>query len=89
MTRNLGSFNRRVHLERHNDDHRTKPVDGPVKDPLAVLGYNLGVRRDVINREEFTPSNAEKFVNGRVVPPRQSAGMRMAGVELRNQLQQM
>jgi hypothetical protein len=78
-----------MNLENHKDDHGTAPTGGPVKDPRAILGYGLGIRRDVAGREETTPSNAEKFVNGRVMPPRQSAGMRMAGAELRNQLQGM
>lgn len=89
MARPLGSFNSRLKLRRHQDDFKRRSTGEVPEATTATLGYSLGLNRNNLEREETTPSNAEKFVNGRTEANRVSTGMRMAGVELRNQLQQM
>lgn len=89
MTRPLGSFNRLVNLTRHPEDRAKRGEEEIAKQAKATLEYTLGLTRNKPEREEAIRTNAEKFVSGRVAPPRESAGMRMAGVELRNQLAQM
>lgn len=89
MTRPLGSFNRLVNLKRHPEDRERRSEEPFAKKQEANLQYTLGLLRNKPEREESTRTNAEKFMSGRTAPPRTSAGMRMAGVELRNQLTQM
>lgn len=88
MTRPLGSFNQRLKLDKKPEDHARIADERLAKNPEAILGYDLGLNRNYYAREESTATNAEKFVSGRGRAPRSSSNMRMAGVELRNQMQQ-
>lgn len=86
MTRPLGSFNRLVNLTNRSDDWQQQPRPDVAKNPEAVLGYTLGLMRNRPEKGEYVPTNAEKFVSGRIRANTGSSKMRMAGIELRNQL---
>ena len=87
MTRKLGTFNNRQRLEKRESDYRRRREDEVAKNPAATLGYSMGLFRNKLEREEPDTSNAEKFVRGSYRPSPGNTRMRMAGVELRNQLQ--
>lgn len=82
MTRTLGSFNRRVNLARHRNDHAAIAAQPAPRHTQATLGYDLGLNRNTTGRQENTPTGAEKFVTGRNTAPRMTTGMRMAGEAL-------
>ena len=68
--RKLGSFNRRVNLPRHPEDH-TRQVEHALADnPVANAGYMFGVNRSNIPYEAPLPTTTG---SGR--PPRQRMAM--------------
>jgi len=86
MTRPLGSFNNRLNLPRHKDDHMVRNDTFFAKKPEAVIGYDLGLNRNTTGRQEHVPTGADRFVSGQRKAARYATGMRMAGQALDPQL---
>lgn len=86
MARPLGSFNRLLRLARDKNDFARRAEPPLSKNPEANLQYTVGVFRNQPEREYVGATNAEKFVTGVNRSQPRTSGVRMAGVELRNQL---
>jgi hypothetical protein len=89
MARPLGSFNRLLNLARNKDDFARRSEPPLAKNPEADLQYSLGVFRNQAEREYAGATNAEKFATGVSRPRMRTSVIRMAGVELRNQVPEM
>jgi hypothetical protein len=75
--RTLGSFNRRVNLQRHREDHTPVAADRPAIKTLQTDGYTLGIARNAPPNEGYA-STGGNFAQSRKPPGRQ----RMAGQAL-------
>jgi hypothetical protein len=51
--RTLGSFNERVNLPRHHDDHKPVAPDRPAVKTLQTGGYTLGIARNAPPNEGY------------------------------------
>jgi len=80
--RQLGSFNRHVNPPQHMEDWQPERPDEVAARTLITGGYTLGIHRNEAEREEGTPSNAEKFTQGRGANRRAEPSQRMAGQAL-------
>jgi len=79
--RTLGSFNQRVNLPRHAEDHVPSRGDRPAVKTLQTDGYTLGVARNAPPNEGYAPSGGN-FAKSRKTPGRP----RMAGQALNMQI---
>jgi hypothetical protein len=75
--RTLGSFNERVNLERHHDDHRPVAKDRLAVKTLQTDGYTLGIARNTTPQGRYGPTGGD-FGQSRETPGRR----RMAGQAL-------
>lgn len=72
--RTLGSFNQKVNLPHHPEDH--KPIG---REPVAVKtltteGYDLGLHRNVVPYERPLPTSSRKPSGPRTQPRQRMAG---------------
>ena len=75
--RTLGSFNERVNLPRHREDHKPVAADRPAVKTLQTDGYTLGIARNVQPNDGYADEGGN-FAQSRKPPGRQ----RMAGQAL-------
>jgi hypothetical protein len=73
----LGSFNERVNLPRHRDDHKLVTSDRPAVKTLQTDGYTLGIALNAPPNEGYAAEGGN-FAQSRKPPGRQ----RMAGQAL-------
>jgi hypothetical protein len=81
--RQLGSFNQRVNLPRHAEDHAPSGVEQLAVKTLQTGGYTLGIAHNAPPNEQRTPTGGN-FTQARKTPGRQ----RMAGQALNAQVTQ-
>jgi hypothetical protein len=75
--RTLGSFNQRVNLPRHAEDHVPSRADSSAVKTLQTGGYTLGVAHNAPPNESYGATGGN-FTQSRKTPGRQ----RMAGQAL-------
>jgi len=80
--RQLGSFNQHVNLPQHKEDWKPERPDRVATSTLTTGGYDIGIHRNVTEREMVSPSNGEKFAQGRGRARRANPPQRMAGQAL-------
>jgi len=86
--RQLGSFNQHVNLPQHKEDWQPERPERTATRTLTTGGYDLGLHRNATEREEGTPSGAEKFVQGKGRDRRATPSQRMAGQALTADIKQ-
>jgi hypothetical protein len=81
--RTLGSFNERVNLPRHREDHKPIAADRSSVKTLQTGGYTLGIAHNAPPNESYAATGGN-FAQSRKTPGRQ----RMAGQALNMKITQ-